>query len=89
MDQFGKCPNCGADWDNGDIFDNLRKQVFYVNTSDEELRKIVEDFYKPPYRFSRLVGLEFPGKYDGVWEWACPDCDARFPRFKEAKSGKV
>jgi hypothetical protein len=41
--------------------------------------------YSPPYRFSRLIGLEFPGKYDGAWEYACPDCDARFPRFKEAK----
>jgi hypothetical protein len=40
-------------------------------------------FYSPPYRFSRLVGLEFPDKYDGVWEWACPDCDARFPRLGE------
>ena len=43
------------------------------------------EYYSPPYRFSRLIGLEFPGKYDGVWEYACPDCDARFPRFKEAK----
>lgn len=45
--------------------------------------------YSPPYRFSRLIGIEYPGRYDGVWEWACPDCDARFPRFKEAKRGKV
>ena len=88
MDKFGKCPKCGGDWDNGDIFENLRKQVFYVNTSDEDLRKLVTDFYSPPYRFSRLVGVEFPGRYDGVWEWACPDCDARFPRFEEKKRSK-
>lgn len=37
--------------------------------------------YSPPYRFSRLVGIEFRDRYDGVWEWACPDCNARFPRF--------
>ena len=43
----------------------------------------------PPYRFSRLIGIEYPSKYDGVWEYACPDCNARFPRFKEAKRGKV
>ena len=44
--------------------------------------------YSPPYRFSRLIGLEFPDKYDGVWEWACPDCNARFPRFGESDGRK-
>ena len=31
--------------------------------------------------YSRLIGIEIPEKYDGVWLWRCPDCAAEFPRF--------
>jgi hypothetical protein len=24
--------------------------------------------------WSRVIGLEYPEKYDGIWEWKCPDC---------------
>jgi hypothetical protein len=41
------------------------------------------EFASPPYRFSRLIGIEYRDRYDGVWEYACPDCNARFPRFGE------
>lgn len=87
LDRFGKCPECDADWDAGDIFDILRRQVFYTNTSDEELRTLVESSYSPPYKFSRLIGVEIRGKYDGVWKWQCPDCKHEWPRFQEAASG--
>lgn len=30
--------------------------------------------------FSRLIGVEIPGKYDGVDHWLCPDCKATFKR---------
>jgi predicted RNA-binding Zn-ribbon protein involved in translation (DUF1610 family) len=30
--------------------------------------------------YSRLIGVEYPDRYDGVWEWRCPDCGATFPR---------
>ena len=32
--------------------------------------------------FSRIIGVEYPERYDGVWEWQCPDCGAVFPRFE-------
>jgi hypothetical protein len=47
------------------------------------LQKYVEQHYSPPYRFSRIIGITHRDKYDGVWEYACPDCNARFPRFGE------
>jgi hypothetical protein len=83
MDHHGKCPKCNADWDAGSIFDTLRPQEWCANKTDDELREYVEKHYAPPYRFSRIIGVEFPDKYDGVWEYACPDCNARFPRFGE------
>lgn len=31
--------------------------------------------------YSRLIGIERRGVYDGVSEWMCPDCNARWGRF--------
>ena len=30
--------------------------------------------------FSRLIGVEIQGGYDGVNHWECPDCQATFKR---------
>lgn len=27
----------------------------------------------------REIGIERPEHYDGVWEWACPDCNKTWP----------
>lgn len=32
-------------------------------------------------KYSRLIGIERRGVYDGVVEWMCPDCGARWDRF--------
>jgi len=32
--------------------------------------------------YSRMIGVEVPGVYDGVLYWACPDCGAKWHRFK-------
>jgi len=32
--------------------------------------------------YSRMIGVEVPGVYDGVLYWSCPDCGARWHRFK-------
>lgn len=37
-----------------------------------------------PQFYSRLIGVEIPGKYDGVSEWLCPDCGVRWDRFTGA-----
>lgn len=42
----------------------------------------IREHYSPPYRWSRVIGIEYPERYDGVWEWQCPDCKATFPRFR-------
>lgn len=31
--------------------------------------------------YSRVIGVEFRGVYDGVAAWLCPDCGARWHRF--------
>lgn len=38
-------------------------------------------FYGHKTNFSRLIGIEVLGVYDGVLYWQCPDCHANFKRF--------
>lgn len=82
----GNCPACGTSWDGGSIFDVLRQQDWCKDKSDAELQADIEKSYSPPYRFSRLLGIELPydhpQHYDGVSYWQCPDCQKRWARFK-------
>ena len=97
LDQHGLCPKCGANWDAGDILEKFEKlrdagDSYYAIKTNEELVEIAGSYgWTPetPKRFTRLIGIEFPRLYDGVWEYACPDCDARFPRFQERRNVKV
>lgn len=85
LDHFGKCPKCGADWDAGDVFTTLRPQDWCKHMSDEQLMAEIHASYAPPYKFSRLIGVELPYNhpqhYDGVSYWMCPDCKHQWPRF--------
>lgn len=47
----------------------------HCNTSligDPIPKDIVEHYSGTHWR--REIGIEYPGKYDGIWEWKCPDC---------------
>ena len=37
--------------------------------------------------YSRLIGIEIQGVYDGVLAWRCPDCKAIWDRFRDRESG--
>jgi hypothetical protein len=87
LDPFGRCPECGVNWDAGDVFDALRSQAWCDNKSDEELHAWIREHYSPPYKFSRLIGVQLsydhPDHYDGVSFWRCPSCAHDWPRFRE------
>lgn len=36
--------------------------------------------------YSRVVGVEIRGLYDGVCYWYCPECGAKWHRFEEGDS---
>lgn len=86
LDHHGRCPECNANWCGEDIFDVLRPQDWCKDKSDTELLEHIKTFYAPPYKFSRIIGVELPysdpDHYDGVSYWECPDCHHKFPRFK-------
>lgn len=91
ISELKNCPQCNASWDAGDIYETflLMKQngdAFWSKKSDEEIEQLASHYgwsRAEPKHFSRIVGLEYPHKYDGVWEWMCPDCKHKFPRFAE------
>jgi len=45
-------------------------------------------YSKDSTNFSRLIGIEIRGGYDGVSYWECPDCHTRWDRFTGEKVGK-
>ena len=63
----GLCPACGVSWQGEPI----------------PQKDIEKGWFGKATHFSRVIGVEYPEKYDGVWEWRCPDCEATFPRFPE------
>jgi hypothetical protein len=87
LDHHGNCPECGSSWDAGDIFTVLRTQDWCKDKTDDELRAYIQECYSPPYKFSRIIGVQLPyshpDHYDGVSYWQCPDCKHQFPRFQK------
>lgn len=45
------------------------------------------EHYSPPYRWSKLIGIEIQGLYDGIHHWQCPCCNTTFPRYHESADG--
>jgi hypothetical protein len=47
---------------------------------------------RPGEFYSRLIGVEYsydsPNHYDGISEWRCPDCGARWGRFSGRRLGE-
>lgn len=80
LSSIGCCPECGANWDDGPIYDKLREHPAYSDKTDAEVRAIAEQYGDPDGHFSRLVGVEVRGLYDGVLYWECPDCHKQWPR---------
>ena len=87
-----KCPACKADWDGGSILETFKKQrdEGTLKGTDDELEARMLESYSEPYRWSRKIGVEIQGKYDGVSYWKCPDCKVYFDRFtgRQMKEGE-
>ena len=81
IDQHGECPECGFDFDDGLIWEAWRKQEYWKNKTDDELIQMAKNSYGKPYRFSKLLGIEVRGKYNGVSYWQCPSCKATWDRW--------
>ena len=59
------CPNCEAD---------LRGEPIPAELTGS-------GFYAKGEHYSRVVGVEVRGVYDGVLYWQCPDCGHKWHRW--------
>ena len=81
-----ECPVCKESWDDGDIRDQLKASGRYDNRTDEELTNAAKSYgWTPenPQRFSKLIGIEVMGKYDGISYWKCPHCSTFWDRWTD------
>lgn len=77
------CPN-GCD-----LTGEPMKDEYFVHADDCPLPRGVDRCSCLPYGeraledrfFSRLIGVEIRGVYDGIAYWRCPDCGLRWHRF--------
>jgi hypothetical protein len=87
----GTCPECDANWSDGDIFEVFKDMrangdAFWKDKTDEEIEQHANNYgwtKEKPKSFSRIVGVEIRGYYDGVAYWECPDCKHKWHRFKK------
>lgn len=61
------CPDCGSNWQGAPIPQEAIDKGWYGDNT----------------HFSRLIGVEVRGAYDGVLYWQCPDCGSKFVRFTD------
>ncbi|MDD4111366.1 MAG: hypothetical protein PHS54_07525, partial [Clostridia bacterium] len=71
---YGFCPVCGESWEGEDMFKIFRKQDWTKNMTTKQLKEYIKKSYPKPYKFSKIIGIEIPEKYDGVSLWECPFC---------------
>lgn len=91
------CPECGGDWDGGDIYEhfleakfnpNHEQHEYYKDKTLDEIKKSAGSYgwtEETPRRFGKLIGIELPyddpDHYDGVSFWQCPHCEIAWNRF--------
>lgn len=66
-----ECPVNGCDLRAGEIPQDYLEKGYYGPWSPED----------GPRYYSRMIGVEVPGVYDGVLYWRCPDCGAAWHRW--------
>lgn len=91
------CPECGANWDGGDIYEYFLEAKFnpnhiqysvYKEKSLDEIKKVAQNYGwsdDSPTRFGKVIGIQLsyddPNYYDGISYWQCPNCEVAWNRF--------
>lgn len=69
-----QCPHCELSLDGGPI-----RQSDGGRVDDDNAAQL----YGETRRWSKAIGVEVRGIYDGVVAWKCPHCGEEWPRFPE------
>ena len=61
-----------------------------ANLLGDPIPENTRQHHSPLYYWRRDIGIEYPEKYDGIWEWQCPDCGGKWPsETARLKSGAI
>lgn len=77
------CPHCHASMQGDPIPEEHRQ---HKDNHDEQVEKYGHCYCLPwgeKTHFSRVMGHEIWGVYDGVLFWSCPDCGKAWPRWTD------
>lgn len=55
--------------------------ICFSDLTGEPIPQEYLSFYGGKTHYSRMIGEEVRGVYDGVLIWHCPDCGGMWPRF--------
>lgn len=81
------CPHCGASMQGEPVPDEYRQ---HKPDHDEQVARLGRCYclpYGETTHFSRAIGHEIRGVYDGVLFWSCPDCHMAWPRWTDGPRG--
>lgn len=77
------CPHCGSSMQGDPIPERYQQ---HADDHDEQVARNGRCFclpYGDSTHFSRVMGHEVSGIYDGVLFWVCPDCHHAWPRWND------
>lgn len=93
MPVSSNCPACGVTWEGGEIPDRLMETGHYTREQAEKAAAYYGWTPENKLKFGvNHVGIEYsydhPAHYDGVSEWKCTECEARFNSFTGERLGE-
>jgi hypothetical protein len=87
------CPACNANLQGDEI---PGEYFVHGDTHDDQVNRYGQCYClpygdRPPEDrfFSRKIGVEIPGAYDGILYWNCPDCAANWHRWPLGHHNRV
>lgn len=89
-DTHGICPKCSYNFDGDDVCDYFKyayaerhpeKTTSEITQMAQETAAMYGWSPEKPVRFSRIIGIEIPGGYDGIMFHQCPECETTWDRF--------
>jgi hypothetical protein len=76
------CPHCATDMRGDEIAECFRTHRDDCALKDGRLRCFCFPYGEATH-YSRVMGHEIRGVYDGVLFWSCPDCGLAWPRWND------
>lgn len=73
IDRFGKCPNCGFNWDAGNIYEQLASLSCNIGKTEGEIKKLAENYgwtEVNKIHFTKTIAIETK---DGKTFIKCPE----------------